>query len=176
VLELAADQRTQLGAVGTKVGAELVAAAEPDAQHKLLATSERNVRGPEDLPFLIDYRWQAGQDSVIGTVVSDLRYGSGKPEAELPEGMSGTVHRTRTPLAGLRDVQVAGRREREMSRVVQTRGHHVPFRLRRCVRRRAGYDQRNRSDGCRDSNTTTSSAHGTPPWAPRGSVVEAVPL
>jgi hypothetical protein len=137
VLELAADQRTQLGAVRTEVVAELVAASEPDAQHELLATREGNVRRPEDLPFVIDDRWQAGQDSVAGPVVPDPRYGSSKPEAKLPQvGVDGTAHRT--PFAGLGDVQVAGRREREMSRVVQPRRHHLKRRLRRRERRRAG--------------------------------------
>jgi hypothetical protein len=43
VLELAADQRTQQGAVGTEGAAEIVAASEPDTQHELLAASERNI-------------------------------------------------------------------------------------------------------------------------------------
>src|SRR4029450_8897572 len=116
VLQLAADQRAQLGAVLAEGGAEVVAATEPDAQDELLATTEGNVRGPKDFPVLIHDRWQLGQDSDIGTVVSDLRDGSGKPEAELPElGVLVTVRtraRSRTPSAGLGDVPVAGRRGR----------------------------------------------------------------
>jgi hypothetical protein len=49
-----------------------------------------------------------------------------------------------------------------MSRAVQARRHHLKLRLRRCERRRANHQHRNRSDRCRDSNTTTSSPHGAP--------------
>ena len=102
----------------------------------------------------------------VGPVVTDLGHGAAEPEAELAQGVRDA--RARTSAARLHHVERARRRERQVSRVVEARGHDIERRLRRRGRRRRGHGNHEgqRCGESRDPADTVRSGHGNPPIDP----------